>query len=73
MQLFADMLIHGWDLARGIDADERLDPELVTALAAWFSGVAHVYREGGAVAARPDVPDDADAQTKLLAEFGRQA
>jgi nitrilase len=73
MQLFADMLIHGWDLARGIDADERLDPELVTALATWFSGVAHVYREGGAVAARPDVPDDADAQTKLLAEFGRQA
>jgi nitrilase len=73
MQLFADMLIHGWDLARAIDADERLDPELVTALAAWFSGVADVYRAGGAVAPSPNVPVDADAQTKLLAEFGRRA
>jgi nitrilase len=73
MQLFADMVIHGWDLARAIGADERLDPELVTALAAWFSGVADVYRAGGAVARRPDVPEDADAQTKLLAEFGRLA
>ncbi len=73
MQLFADMLIHGWDLARAIDADERLDPELVTALAAWFSGVADAYRQGGAVGPRPNVPEDADAQTKLLAEFGRLA
>jgi nitrilase len=73
MQLFADMLIHGWDLARAIDADDRLDPELVTALAAWFSGVADVYRQGGAVGPRPNVPEDADAQTKLLAEFGRLA
>jgi nitrilase len=73
MQLFADMLIHGWDLARATGADERLDPELVTALAAWFSGVADVYRESGAIAPRPDVPDDADPQTRLLAEFGRQA
>jgi uncharacterized protein (TIGR03086 family) len=73
MQLFADMLIHGWDLARAIDADDRLDPELVTALAAWFSGVADVYRQGGAVGPRPNVPEDADAQTKLLADFGRVA
>jgi uncharacterized protein (TIGR03086 family) len=73
MQLFADVLIHGWDLARAIGGDERLDPELVTALAVWFSGVADVYRAGGAVAPRPAVPEDADAQTKLLAEFGRLA
>ena len=34
MQLFADHLIHAWDLARAIGADERLDPELVDACTA---------------------------------------
>lgn len=71
MQLFADMLIHGWDLARAIGADERLDPDLVDALSGWFAGVADLYRQGGAVGPRADVPDDADAQTRLLADFGR--
>ena len=28
-QLFADHLIHAWDLARAVGADDRLDPELV--------------------------------------------
>ena len=28
-QLTADHVIHAWDLARSIDADDRLDPELV--------------------------------------------
>jgi hypothetical protein len=31
------------------------------------------YRGAGAIAARPPVPDGADAQTRLLAMFGRQA
>ncbi len=70
-QLFADHLIHGWDLARGIGADEAMDPELVDACAAWFASMEEVYRQSGATAARPSVPDDADAQTRLLAAFGR--
>jgi uncharacterized protein (TIGR03086 family) len=73
MQLFADHLIHAWDLARAIGADERLDPELVEACAAWFAGMEDGYRSAGAIAARPPVPDGADAQTRLLAMFGRQA
>ena len=36
MQLFADHLIHAWDLARAVHGDERLDPELVQACAEWF-------------------------------------
>ena len=72
-QLFADHLIHGWDLARGIGADETMDPELVEACAAWFAGMEALYRSGGAIADHVQVPDDADAQTKLLASFGRQA
>jgi len=73
MQLFADLLVHGWDLARATGQDETLDPELVTACAEWFAALAPAYREAGAVASRPTVPDDADPQTLLLAEFGRTA
>jgi uncharacterized protein (TIGR03086 family) len=70
-QLFADILIHGWDLSRGIGADDRLDPDLVEACATWFAEVEADYRSAGAIGPRPDLPDDADAQTRLLAAFGR--
>ena len=72
MQLFADHLIHAWDLARAIGADERLDAELVDACATWFAAMEDAYRSAGAVAGRPPVPDGADAQTRLLAMFGRR-
>jgi uncharacterized protein (TIGR03086 family) len=70
-QLFADHLIHAWDLARAIGADDRLDPELVAACAAWFASMEDLYRSIGAIGDRPDVPPAADAQTALLAAFGR--
>ena len=73
MQLFADLLVHGWDLARATGQDEILDPELVAACAGWFAELAPAYRDSGAVGPRPSVPGDADAQTLLLAEFGRTA
>jgi hypothetical protein len=73
MQLMADLLVHGWDLAHAIEADERMDPELVDVVRGWFGGVAEAYRSSGAVAPRPPVPPDADAQTQLLADFGRSA
>jgi uncharacterized protein (TIGR03086 family) len=73
MQLFADHLIHAWDLARAIGVDERLDPELVGACTAWFTAMEEAYRSAGAIAARPPVSDGADAQTRLLAMFGRRA
>ena len=72
-QLFADHLIHAWDLARAIGADERLDQGLVASCASWFEAVEDAYRAAGAIAARPPVADDADAQTVLLACFGRRA
>jgi hypothetical protein len=31
------------------------------------------YRAGGANGERPEVPDEADPQTRLLAMFGRRA
>jgi uncharacterized protein (TIGR03086 family) len=72
-QLFADALIHGWDLARAIGADERLDPDLVAACAEWFADREDVYRQAGAIGPRVDVPAGADPQTRLLAAFGRAA
>ena len=73
LQLFADHLIHAWDLARAIGADERLDAGLVASCATWFDALEDAYRGAGAIAARPPVPRDADAQTVLLACFGRRA
>ena len=72
-QLFADHLIHAWDLARAVGADERLDPELVDACAAWFASMEATYRAIGAIGDRPETPPGADAQTRLLAAFGRTA
>lgn len=73
MQLFADLLIHGWDLARATGQPDGMDPNLVAICSGWFAGVAEGYRAGGAVAPRPAVPTGADPQTQLLADFGRVA
>ena len=73
MQLFADHLIHSWDLARAVDGDVGLDPELVAACAQWFSSVEDDYRKGGAIGEAATIPPDADIQTVLLARFGRTA
>jgi uncharacterized protein (TIGR03086 family) len=72
-QLFADHLIHAWDLAAATDGDDRLDPELVDACAEWFGPMEEMYRKAGAIGTRPDLPADADAQARLLAAFGRAA
>ena len=72
LQLFADHLIHAWDLARAIGADERLDAGLIASCATWFEAMEDAYRGAGAIAARPPVPGDADAQMVLLARFGRR-
>lgn len=70
-QLFADHLLHGWDLAQAIGVDDRLDPELVDACAAWFTTVEDGYRQAGAIGPRAAIAPDADAQARLLARFGR--
>ncbi|MET8146519.1 TIGR03086 family metal-binding protein [Sphaerisporangium sp. NPDC005288] len=70
-ELFADTLIHTWDLARAIGGDERLDPELVEVCAEWFAGAEEGYRQAGVIAERPPLPEDTDPQTRLLAAWGR--
>src|SRR3954449_3625950 len=72
-QLTGDFVVHAWDLARGIGADDRLDPELVTFVYDSAEPMADALAASGLFAPRVDVSDDADAQTKLLALFGRRA
>jgi uncharacterized protein (TIGR03086 family) len=39
MQLAADHLVHAWDLARAIGADQSLDTDAVTAVREWFDAM----------------------------------
>lgn len=71
LELFADHLIHAWDLARATGGDQRLPDDLVAACTDWFDGHEHEWREAGQIGPPIDVPGDADAQTRLLARFGR--
>ena len=71
MQLAADHLVHGWDLAVATSGETKIDPELVEALSGWFVDHEAGYREAGAVSARR--PLVGDAQHDLLARFGRDA
>lgn len=71
LQLCADHLVHGWDLAVAVGGDTHLEPELVLGVSSWFKEREEVYRGAGAVGPRVEVTGD--AQTMLLAAFGRDA
>ncbi len=71
-QLAADHLIHAWDLAAATRGDTRLDPHLVTEVAAWFSTREDVYRSMGVVGPRAATLTG-EPQADLLAAFGRRA
>ena len=73
MQLLCDHVIHAWDLARAIGADERLDPELVQMCHDVMAPMEEMLRGSGAYGEKVEVPEDADVQTRLLALAGRQA
>jgi uncharacterized protein (TIGR03086 family) len=70
-QLTCDHLIHGWDLARAIGADETLDPELVDFAAEYLGPQVDGWRAAGAFGPRVDLPAGADRQSELLALTGR--
>jgi uncharacterized protein (TIGR03086 family) len=71
-EMTTDALIHSWDLARGIEADEILDAELVGLVYERTLPTAEHLQETGLFAPPVSVPDDAPLQTKLLALFGRR-
>lgn len=71
LQLSADHLVHTWDLARALGADERLDPEVCAAVLDWFRvDTEALYQRIGEIGPRVEVPGG-DAQAELLGRFGR--
>jgi uncharacterized protein (TIGR03086 family) len=71
LQLTADHLIHGWDLAAATGQDRELDHELVGAVSAWFADWEHRYRSTGVVAGRPESARGGSPAADLLIAFGR--
>lgn len=71
-QLLADHVIHAWDLAKGIGADDTLDPELVGHVYEGLKPYADSLSGSGSYGPQIETAGDADTQTKLLALVGRK-
>jgi uncharacterized protein (TIGR03086 family) len=71
-QLLSDHVIHSWDLARALSADEKLDPELVKFTYTELEPQFELWRQAGAFGGEVGVDEHADLQTKLLARSGRE-
>jgi uncharacterized protein (TIGR03086 family) len=67
-----DLLIHGWDLARALGADESLPPEVVETVHLGLQRIPDEQMRGAAFGPEVEVPSDASAQDKLLAFTGRR-
>jgi uncharacterized protein (TIGR03086 family) len=69
-----DMMLHAWDLARAIGADESLRPEVVSAVWESLSPLAPVIGEIGLFGSGPSgsVPEDAPLQVRVLDLSGRR-
>jgi len=77
-QMVTDLALHSWDLATAIGADAELDPATVDRLLVEWTGRAEESLRGPMFtgpeeAPSPiDVSDEEEAQTRLLALFGRR-
>ncbi|MBF4766160.1 TIGR03086 family protein [Nocardioides agariphilus] len=67
----SDVFMHTWDLARGAGLDDRLDADECAQLLAGMEPIADVLAGSGQYGERVPVPDDADAQTRMLGLIGR--
>lgn len=73
LQLFADHLVHYWDLAYATGQTTTLPRDLVVAAVEWFSPFEDDYRRAGVIGPRPGVAPGAEDQSTLLAMFGRRS
>ncbi|SQD97678.1 MULTISPECIES: TIGR03086 family metal-binding protein [unclassified Parafrankia] len=67
----ADVFMHTWDLARATGQDGRLDAGFCGLLLGGMEQMEDVIRSSGQYGPRVAVPDDSDAQTRLLGFIGR--
>ena len=66
-----DVFMHTWDLARATGQEPGLDPERCAMLLAGMEPIDELLRNSGQYGPRVDVPDDADAESRLMAFIGR--
>lgn len=71
-QLAMDYVIHSWDLARGTDADDTIDPQLAEEICALAAPYEDLMKAVGVYGSKIVPPEGADLQTRLLAIFGRR-
>jgi uncharacterized protein (TIGR03086 family) len=68
-----DVLVHTWDLARAIGADERLDEELVRQAYETLKPMDAMIRQPQIFGPKLEPPAGADLQTEFLYFLGRRA
>ncbi len=68
-----DVLVHTWDLARTVGADEQLDEASVRRAYDTLKPMDEMIRMPNVFAAKIEPPADADLQTEFLYFLGRQA
>jgi uncharacterized protein (TIGR03086 family) len=72
---FIDYLVHGWDVAKAIGAEARLDPEACTAVLRigerWPRGAASIWGPGAPFGYRVPVAADASPEARMLGFLGR--
>ncbi|WP_282792521.1 TIGR03086 family metal-binding protein [Streptomyces sp. CC224B] len=70
-QMTTDLVVHTWDLARAVGADERLPDDLVAAAAREVAPYAADLAGSDLFAPAVEPPPGADEQTRLLCLLGR--
>ncbi|MGD9705190.1 MAG: TIGR03086 family metal-binding protein [Acidimicrobiia bacterium] len=69
----ADLLIHGWDLARATGLDETIDLDEARRVTERFKSFGDKLRGPGVLGPEIEPPPGADEQTRFLAFTGRSA
>lgn len=70
-QMLTDVVIHGWDLARGAGLDETMDPIAVASVLDYLEVNAKFWTEAGIFAVPVQISAD-DPASRLLALSGRK-
>jgi uncharacterized protein (TIGR03086 family) len=69
----ADVLVHGWDLAKAIGMEYRIDDATAEDALKATEDIRPGARSAGLINNALPVPENASATDKLLAEFGRRS
>ncbi|OBB99093.1 maleylpyruvate isomerase family mycothiol-dependent enzyme [Mycobacterium sp. 852002-40037_SCH5390672] len=69
--LTRDVLVHTWDLARAVNADDGLDPAWCAVFCAGLPKDPTTLAASGMFSAPVEIGDETDAQARLLARLGR--